>query len=1119
MEQAEQAKFDALLNALLSPDGTQRNAAERALEQLDAVPSSDQLVVFLMSAIRNMALPVEVRQMACSLLSARIIKHHHEEGEGATTVDKKNIYDRASAGVQAYLKRELLAAYQAEKERRVSHRLAGIISDVSALISSGGGRGEWPELLPFVFQLARSDDPKHRECGLTLFGDMAASVGPEPFRPFFGVVQSLLSAGMGDAAAFEVRLAALEATAVFLAVMKDEDAAAMRQFNALVPQMLECVTVALQHGREEDAQSAIQEFISVMEAQPSFLMPSLTQVMQTMFAVASHEQLSVATRTTALEMLVSMCEYRPGAVKKVPGFVDSLVDLLLRWLATVSEFPEWTNFENVDEDTLDSVAEEELDRLSIALHGKTLVPVIFGRLNYMLSNADWRARHAAMTAITVSAEGCASALKPHVAETLRNVLAVTRDPHMRVRWAAVNCVSQLCTDFGPQIQRRHGAEIVDAFCTAMKDPVQRVAACAAIGIINFAEDGDEDVTVRYSPQLYASLQQLLASPVVRVQEAAITAFTRLLEDAPSQFEPFYGTVVPYLKSVLHNAKQKEYRLIRGKAVECLMYAGAAVGKERFAADASEALAERFSTKLEADDPQISYYQSAFGSLSELLGEDFVQFLPQVMPATLQLASTRAEVEELKPNETAREGWEEVEVGGDDDEGLRVQINSSAMEDKASALQILAVYASNLGAGFQPYVEQCLSVALGCLDFEYNDEVRANAHRLVAFCLKNLASCARRSGSEADASKLFVAANTAIPAACKALAGEATEPEVAAQGFAALNALVTAFAAPFAPPAELLVIVARCIKTSFAQWQKMQQLIDKERAEEGADDGDDSGDEVDREVGLVLETICDTNTECLKQFGDSYAQIFATEVLPCVLEHMNASRGWRVVHRAGCCFCDAVEYSPFIAANYAVHGLDFARGYLASSLPEMRQLAVYYIGAAMQALPVDAALPHAAGVYAAMQQQVAQLDQVAKQESDGHWASARDNAVAAAIKVVLRLAAPMGLVLRDAFAFIIGALPFTSDDEEADKCYPPLLEMFAANAADALGPNLANVPKLIAFAAFMISNKQVQPANHDRVRAALQTLFSTVPPQALMQLPQQQLATIQAFTTGAAPAAQ
>ena len=48
-------------------------------------------------------------------------------------------------------------------------------------------------------------------------------------------------------------------------------------------------------------------------------------------------------------------------------------------------------------------------------------------------------------------------------------------------------------------------------------------------------------------------------------------------------------------------------------------------------------------QMEADDPQISYMISAWARMCKIIGKEFVQYLPVVMPSVLKAAQIKPEV--------------------------------------------------------------------------------------------------------------------------------------------------------------------------------------------------------------------------------------------------------------------------------------------------------------------------------------------------------------------------------------------------------------------------------------------------------------------------------------------
>ena len=107
-----------------------------------------------------------------------------------------------------------------------------------------------------------------------------------------------------------------------------------------------------------------------------------------------------------------------------------------------------------DEDDSDMAnydyGEEYLNRLSLALGGRTLVPQAFPIINKLLSDADnWKHLYCAAMAISIIGEGSAKTLSPHLSDILKYV------PSLFLCYTLVELVSGCCV------------EICDVFCDVM----------------------------------------------------------------------------------------------------------------------------------------------------------------------------------------------------------------------------------------------------------------------------------------------------------------------------------------------------------------------------------------------------------------------------------------------------------------------------------------------------------------------------------------------------------------------------------------------------------------------------------------------------------------------------
>ena len=71
----------------------------------------------------------------------------------------------------------------------------------------------------------------------------------------------------------------------------------------------------------------------------------------------------------------------------------------------------------------------------------------------------------------------------------------------------------------------------------------------------------------------------------------MTAIASIADVAEEHFVPFYDQFMPGLKEIFRGQQYagKEYRMLRGKAMECISLIGVAVGVNKFGADAKEVM--------------------------------------------------------------------------------------------------------------------------------------------------------------------------------------------------------------------------------------------------------------------------------------------------------------------------------------------------------------------------------------------------------------------------------------------------------------------------------------------------------------------------------------------------
>ena len=720
----------------------------------------------------------------------------------------------------------------------------------------------------------------------------------------------------------------------------------------------------------------------------------------------------------------------------------------------------------------------------------------------LLASADWKQRHAALMAISQSGEGCERQMSENLEQIVAMIVGHFRDPHPRVRWAAINTVGQMCTDFGPDLQTELHATVLPALIAAMDDPCKRVVAHGAAAVINFCEHCRKSILATYLPSLLGKLMLLLQGNQRRVCEQAVTAVASVADVAEEDFAPYYASFMPGLKAILQTASGKECRMLRGKAMECISLIGVAVGDATFSADAKEVMELIIKTQqaeaLDPDDPQIAFMLQACGRICKCLGAGFSPYLPFVIPPLLKSAQTDPElhVTDADDDDAAEdeEGVESVTVAIRGQGHKRITIRTSALEEKATACGMLRTYAQELGEAFLPHVQECAQVLIPLIRFQYMDDVRTNAMMAMPELLGSTIK-AVKAGSPGATPQM---ANQLLQAMFEPIMEQLkNEPDtetlaVLLESWAEVVQLATESDAAKLTDAQLQTVMA-----------VYKLLIDEslerraERAKEAQDDDLDEDEaeawqEALTEEGLV-QNIVEAVGSLLKVYKSHVLPLFDQLLLPHFQQLLQPAAVPSDRVASLCVFDDIVEHcsadggsSRYISQLFPAYTM-----YARDESTEVRQAAVYGLGVLAE---------HGGAHFdTTMQQQAAQalMELVSKPDAfEEENASASDNAVSALGKLC-KVSEPIAAA---ALPRWVGCLPLKADKEEARACHTMLVEWVEASNQHVLGAATERLPDIICIFGQVLNTDWIEEALGPRIGALLKQVRNGLP-HVLQALPQ------------------
>ena len=816
--QKKETQFDNIVRSLCDPtDSEARQAAERTFEQFCSVPEAvvPLLCGSMFSADEN------VRGMCAVLIRKRV---------------NRQFFELLCADSQATFKAAIIGAVQKEQIPTIRRGFADTLGEVASMVLA---RGDWPELLNYLFQAGKSDSGDIRESALLIFARLCFAAN-EKLVPFLPLICELFLAALQDDLKQSVQLAALNATAYMVQAFSSGPPHLLETLQVLAPSLLKVAEGALSRQDVAASRSALEDLISLAEQAPKFFHAHLDELIHFCFLVVDSNRTTEDISFLAVELLVTLAEHSPAMMRRQTVFVSNIVPLAMQLMLNVENVDptEWNNSTVEADDKAPGVVvgKECLDRVALSLGGRALFPHAFEQEQMFgyLVHPDWICRHAGLIAISQMAEGCAPQMLQRLHSIVTMVVARIRDSHVRVRWAAINAIGQLQTDLAPRIQREEHAEVLAGLNAAMDDfDNPRIQAHAAAAVINFADNCDKHVLLPYLDGLLSKLAGLLIGGRRRVQEQALTAIAAVAKCAHECFRPYYPRIMPILKQMLvSGGGEREQRLLRGKTVECITLLGVAVGADLFQPDAPqilEELAKIYKGQLESqvfsvstitaqddptrgvhtaldqeEDPQTPYLLQGWGQLASMLKEQVVPYLPLVIPSLLKSAGLKVDFQE---DEGEDEQQEERDLPGittvllETEEGMRkVWLHNSAMEEKLTACSVLSLYLTHLPDHMHPWLDSIVSVTIRLVPFVYKDEIRSLASTTMPLVLR----CALASAQQGQLDEGYVAQlGLVVVERLITAITEETSPPVTRDVVEAVGMCCSAMGSAYPPPTHLL----------------------------------------------------------------------------------------------------------------------------------------------------------------------------------------------------------------------------------------------------------------------------------------------------------------------------
>ncbi|KAL3724143.1 hypothetical protein ACJRO7_036203 [Eucalyptus globulus] len=649
--------LELLLIQFLMPDNDARRQAE---EQIKRLAKDPQVVPALVQHLRTAKTP-NVRQLAAVLLRKKITGH----GPSSPL---------SSAPRQAVPHREHHHGAQVcPLVRRASANVVSVVAKYAV------PAGEWPDLLPFLFQCSQSTHEEHREVSQakTLLNPVyTATASILTFRPHFTDLQTLLLKCLQDETSNRVRVAALNW--VFLECIGDGDEVHLNVSR-------QCLAV----GEEDVAVIAFEIFDELIESPAPLLGDSVKSIVQFSLEVCSNQNLEPSTRHQKHKL------------------VNPILQVMCPLLA------QSTSGDEDDDLAPDRAAAEVIDTIAVNLP-KHVLPPVFEFASVSSQNSNPKYREASVTALGVISEGCTHLMKDKLEPVLHIVLVALRDQEQMVRGAASFALGQFAEHLQPEITTHYGS-VLPCILNALEDASDEVKEKSYYALAAFCEDMGEEILPFLDPlmnKLLASLQ----SSSRNLQETCMSAIGSVAAAAEQAFMPY--------------AEDDEDLRSRARATELVGIVAMSVGRTRMEPILSpyiEAAISGFG--LEFSELR-EYTHGFFSNVAEILDDGFIKYLPHVVPLAFASCNlddgSAVDIEDSDDDNMGGIGEVSSDDEAHDEPRVRnISIRTGVLDEKAAATQALGLFALHTKGSYSPYLEESLRIMVKHSGY-FHEDVRLQA---------------------------------------------------------------------------------------------------------------------------------------------------------------------------------------------------------------------------------------------------------------------------------------------------------------------------------------------------------------------------------------------------------
>ncbi|XP_040564918.1 LOW QUALITY PROTEIN: importin-4-like [Lepeophtheirus salmonis] len=773
---------------------------EQILENL-LVPDSETIKTATASSKKRFKSP-EATQELCNALAT---SSNPQVRQYSAVLLKRKL---SSSNFPDVIKNGLLETLSKESERSVAKSIA-------ILIAMGTKKGPWPELNAFI-ETGLSGDG----IGQTLWLiSVLSEVAPE-FIPVANLVPKMKESLSNPENGFY-------SIKTLTNVLPSASEEYVPFIQPLIPSILDFVS-KLAPTEGERAAEALDILDELLESEIPFASPFIGPMTELCISLASQNTLEESLRVKAIAFLGRITRFKKKTVVKQKLYIP-MINTLFPIMCSLEDDDLYEDDD--DERSPEVCASQTLDVLAVNLPPAKFMNTLMQNVKPALESTNRPdLMKGALTAISVSAEGCAEHIRTHYLTYFLNSIGsgIRHNSHPAVKSAAFYALGQMSEYLQPDISKFSGEilpvlfEVLDNVIADVlergKEESQKGLDRVFYALEEFCENMDEEL-VPILPELMRRLITMIDVKFkVSTREVVMSAIAAAATATKEAIVPYFDTIMNILKGYLvYKEEDQDAQNLLTQSMYTLGVIARAVSDTGAFGSALAQECVNLGIQLinSHDDPDVRKSAYAlFASVAYVVKEEMAPVLPQIVDRMMKSLQSMDELA-LEFNEEDElfqelDDDEEVDLTVDNigDETKRalesikaVSVENSYMDEKEQAILAFKDLVKYIGpAAFAPYLAELTEEVYTLLDFPFETIRQASASAMATLLFA--------------APDLNNALGMLVPKLCKMICEDEEVPVVCS----CLESLAEILKgdAPIRNQPELIKAIAECVRNVMNQ---------------------------------------------------------------------------------------------------------------------------------------------------------------------------------------------------------------------------------------------------------------------------------------------------------------